>query len=600
MAALLSSGHAPGWLPAAERWLLVGLTVAVVAIPLTQMAARSLFDFGLMGAGALSQNLALWLGLMGAVAAAFRGRHLGIGEMLPPLAPAAERARRAVVALISTGISAWLTLAAMRFVLAETASTARIGGWLPIWIAELALPLGFLGVTLGHFARAGSRGAALLGVAGAGAVAHLLAGVGAGAVLPVLLLLVLAFALGAPVFVLIGGAALVLFTATGVPVAAVAVEAYRMATSPIIPAIPLFTLVGFLMTATRASERLVEVFLALFGWIPGGVAVASVLVCAFFASFTGSSGVLILALGGLLVPVLGRAGYDQRFCIGLVTSAGSTGLLLPPSLALILFAVVAQVSILDLFVASLLPAAIMILGVAAFAVWRGIGAGIRREFIEPARCLRALWIARWELATPVIALGGIFGGFTTLLEAAAVTVAYTLFVSVVVHREISLRRDLGPIVLASSTLIGGVFLVLATAMALTSFLVDAQVPDAAAAWTVAHIGSPFLFLLVLNVILLIAGCVMDVYSAIAVLTPLLLPIGAQFGIGPIHLAIVFLANLELGYLTPPVGLNLYLAAYRFERPLSEVIVNVLPILAVMLAFVLVVTYLPMFVAFPGF
>jgi tripartite ATP-independent transporter DctM subunit len=584
-----------------EQAVLLAITLAIVAIPLTQMAARALFDFGLMGSGALSQNLALWIGWLGAVAAALRGQHLGLGDVLGRVAPGLEPWRAPVIACVSAGVSAWLFIAAARFVVIELESPARIGDWLPIWVAELALPLGLGGVVASYFLANGrSRIAALLGLPAAALAAALVAGHGIAAALPLVVVLVLAFALGAPVFVLIGGAALALFTASGVPVAAVAVEAYRMATSPIIPAIPLFTLVGFLMTATRASERLVEVFLALFGWIPGGVAVASVLVCAFFASFTGSSGVLILALGGLLVPVLGRAGYDERFCIGLVTSAGSTGLLLPPSLALILFAVVAQVSILDLFVASLLPAAIMILGVAAFAVWRGVRAGIRREPFDTARCLRALWVARWELATPVIALGGIFGGFTTLLEAAAVTVAYTLAVSTVVHREISLRRDLGPIVLASSMLIGGVFLILATAMALTSFLVDAQVPDAAAAWAAAHIGSPFLFLLVLNVILLIAGCVMDVYSAIAVLTPLLLPIGAQFGIGPIHLAIVFLANLELGYLTPPVGLNLYLSAYRFERPLSEVIISILPILAVMLAFVLGVTYLPMFVPFPGF
>jgi tripartite ATP-independent transporter DctM subunit len=300
------------------------------------------------------------------------------------------------------------------------------------------------------------------------------------------------------------------------------------------------------------------------------------------------------------VPVLTKAGYAERFSIGLVTCAGSAGLLLPPSLALILFAVVAQISILDIFAASLLPAGIMILGIAAFAVWRGVRNGATRERFEPARAARALWVARWDLATPVIALGGIFGGFTTLLEAAALTVGYTLFVSTVIHRDIDPRRELGEIVLHSSTLIGGIFIILATAMALTSFLVDAQVPDLAAEWAVAHIGSPLLFLLGLNLILLIAGCVMDVFSAIAVLTPLLLPIGAQFGISPVHLGVIFLANLELGYLTPPVGMNLYLAAFRFDKPLGEVIVSVLPILGVMLVFVLAITYLPLVLPFPGF
>ena len=589
------------WLPGCERGLLLGVTLLIVAIPLAQMSARTLFDYGLIGAGALSQNLALWIGWLGAVAAAMRGRHLGLGDALQRLLPGLERGRTALVALVSAGVSAWLFVAAVEFVRFEMESEALIAGWLPIWVAELALPIGLFGVTASYFLTPGAnRIAALLGFPTAALAAYLVSGNGVGAALPALALLVLAFMLGAPIFVLIGGAALLLFTAIEVPTAAVAVEAYRMATSPIIPAIPLFTLVGFLMTASRASERLVEVFRALFGWVPGGVAFASVLVCAFFASFTGSSGVLILALGGLLVPVLTKAGYAERFSIGLVTCAGSAGLLLPPSLALILFAVVAQISILDIFAASLLPAGIMILGIAGFAVWRGVRNGASRERFEPARAARALWVARWELATPVIALGGIFGGFTTLLEAAALTVGYTLFVSTVIHRDIDPRRDLGEIVRQSSTLIGGVFIILATAMALTSFLVDAQVPDLAAKWAVAHIGSPLLFLLGLNVILLIAGCVMDVFSAIAVLTPLLLPIGAQFGISPVHLAIIFLANLELGYLTPPVGMNLYLAAFRFEKPLGEVIVSVLPILGVMLVFVLAITYLPLVLPFPGF
>ncbi|MFQ5566379.1 MAG: TRAP transporter large permease subunit, partial [Paracoccaceae bacterium] len=432
------------WLAGCERGLLLGVTLLIVAVPLAQMAARTLFGFDLIGAGALSQNLALWIGWLGAIAAAVRGQHLGFGDALQRLVPGLQRGRTALVALVSAGISAWLFLAAAEFVRIEMESEAEIGGWLPIWVAELALPIGLFGVTTSYFfTRGASRFAALLGFPAAALAAHLVGGNGVGTALPVLALLVLAFMLGAPIFVLIGGAALLLFAATDVPTAIVAAEAYRMATSPIIPAIPLFTLVGFLMTASRASERLVEVFRALFGWAPGGVAFASVLVCAFFASFTGSSGVVILALGGLLVPVLTRAGYAERFSIGLVTSAGSAGLLLPPSLALILFAVVAQISILDLFVASLLPAAIMIFGIAGFAVWRGIFNGATRERFEPARAVRAMWVARWELATPVIALGGIFLGFTTLLEAAALTVGYTLFVSTVIHREIDPRRELG-------------------------------------------------------------------------------------------------------------------------------------------------------------
>jgi len=502
--------------------------------------------------------------------------------------------------LISAAVSAWLFVAALDFVRFEMESALLIGDWLPIWVAELALPIGLLGIVVSYFMKPGiERIAAILGLPAGALVAYVVGDGGMAAALPVLLLLVLAFALGAPIYVLIGGGALVLFASADIPSAAAAVESYRIATSPIIPAIPLFTLVGFLMSAGGASERLVDVFRALFGWIPGGIAFASVLVCAFFASFTGSSGVLILALGGLLVPVLTRTGHAERFSIGLVTSAGSAGLLLPPSLALILIAVIARISILDLFVASLMPAGIMILAIAGFAVWRGTRAGIARDPFDGMRLVRALWGARWELATPLVALGSIFGGFATLLEAAALTVGYTLFVSTVVHREIDIRRELGDIVLRSSTLIGAIFIVLSTAMALTSFLVDAEIPAQIAAWAAENIGSPLVFLLALNVLLLIAGCIMDVFSAIAVLTPLLLPVGIHFGISPVHLAIIFLANLELGYLTPPIGMNLYLAAYRFERSIGQIILSVLPFLAVMLGAVLAVTYLPLVLQFPG-
>ncbi len=584
-----------------EISVLFAATLLVVAIPLAQMTTRTVFDFGLIGGGALSQHLAIWIGWIGAIAAAARGEHLGFGDALQRRIPGLRRSREALVAAVTTAVAAWMFAAAVEFVRSEMQSASLIGGWLPIWIAELAMPVGLFGVLACQFLAPGaSRIGASFGLVAAAMATQFLPGAGMGAATPAFALLLLAFVLGAPIFALIGGAALLLFAVSDVPTAAVAVEAHRMASSPIIPAIPMFTLVGFLMTASRASERLVEVFRALFGWAPGGVAFASVLICAFFASFTGSSGVLILALGGLVAPVLIAAGYTERFSIGLVTSAGSTGLLLPPSLALILFAVVAQVSILDLFVASLLPAAIMIIGVAAFAALRGIRLGVRREPFDPARAARALWIARWDLATPVIALGGIFGGFTTLLEAAALTVGYTLVVSLAIHRDIDPRRELKEIVLRSSTLIGGVFIILASAMALTSFLIDAQAPDKVASWSVAHIGSPLLFLLGLNLILLVAGCVMDVFSAIAVLTPLLLPVGAQFGVGPVHLAIIFLANLELGYLTPPVGMNLYIAAIRFGKPLGEVIRSVLPILFVMFGFVLAVTYLPLYLPFPGF
>jgi TRAP-type C4-dicarboxylate transport system permease large subunit len=347
-----------------------------------------------------------------------------------------------------------------------------------------------------------------------------------------------------------------------------------------LPAIPLFTLAGFVLTGSQAGVRLVRLFRALCAWLPGGMAVMTILVCAFFSSFAGASGVLILALGGLLLPALTSSGYPDRFSLGLVTGSGSTGLLLPPSLAVILFAVVAHVSILDMFIAGLLPALLMI----AFDA-REAGA--------------ALWGAKWELLIPVVALVGIFGGVTTFNEAAALTAVYTLFVEGIIHREIRPMRDLPRILTECAALVGGVFVILGVAMGLTNYLVDAQVPDQLAAWTEAHVSSRLLFLLALNLMLLLVGCLMDIFSAIAIVVPLLLPISRHFGIEPLHLGIIFIANLELGYLTPPVGMNLFLAAFRFDRPLPEIARSVLPILGILFVTVLAVTYLPLVIAFPG-
>jgi len=359
-----------------------------------------------------------------------------------------------------------------------------------------------------------------------------------------------------------------------------------------LPAIPLFTLAGFVLTGSQAGVRLVRLFRALCAWLPGGMAVMTILVCAFFSSFAGASGVLILALGGLLLPALTSSGYPDRFSLGLVTGSGSTGLLLPPSLAVILFAVVAHVSILDMFIAGLLPALLMIAAVSAYGMISGVRFGADRAAFDAREAGAALWGAKWELLIPVVALVGIFGGVTTFNEAAALTAVYTLFVEGIIHREIRPMRDLPRILTECAALVGGVFVILGVAMGLTNYLVDAQVPDQLAAWTEAHVSSRLLFLLALNLMLLLVGCLMDIFAATVVVVPLILPISAVFGIHPLHLGMIFLVNLELGYLTPPVGMNLFLAAYRFERPLVEVARSALPFLLVLLAVVMLVTYVP--------
>jgi len=583
-----------------EQSALTIATLCVIAIPATQFVGRAFFDVAIAGGTSLASHCTIWIGMIGAAAAARQDRHLGLADIAEKLPGFLRRPARPVASMTTMAVCTCLIAASARFVESSIGAPNLVGGIVPLWIMLLAFPIGFTLMALATAHRARFSWAALAGPPLAYLALEWVREAGPAATLPAMGALALAFVLGAPIFVGIGGAAILLFAADGIPIAGVALEGYRLASSPIVPAIPLFTLVGFLMTESRASERLVAVFRALFGWLPGGVAIATVMVCAFFASFTGSSGVLILALGGLLGPVLISGGYRSSFAIGLIASAGSTGLLLPPSLALILFAVVAQVSILDIFVASLAPAAIMILGLAAFAVWTGARGDRRLERFNPAVAARALWAAKWEMATPIVALGGVFGGFMTLFEAAAATVVYVLFVLVIVRREISARHALAGVIMRSSVLVGGVFAILVVSMALTGYLIDAQVPDALSAWAAEHIQSPLLFLLCLNIALLIAGCLIDVFSAIAVLTPLIMPLAERFGISPIHIGIVFLANLELGYLTPPVGMNLYLAAFRFEKPLAEVIASVLPFAAAMLGLVLALTYLPLIVPLPGF
>ncbi len=397
---------------------------------------------------------------------------------------------------------------------------------------------------------------------------------------------------GAPIFVVLGGVALLLFFADAVPVASIPVETYRIVVSPSLPTIPLFTLTGYILAEGGASRRLVRLFRALFGWMPGGLAIAATLVCAFFTTFTGASGVTILALGGLLLPVLIKNGYPERFSVGLLTATGSLGLLFPPSLAVILYGVVAHVPIQDLFKAGIVPGFLLVAAISIFVVREGLRSKVPRPAFDVWEMATAVWESKWEILLPVVALVAIFGGFCTLIEAAAITVVYALVVETVIHRELHITRDLPRVLLQCITLIGGVFVILGVAMGLTNYLVDAEVPMKAAEWVQAHIHSRVLFLLVLNLFLLIVGALMDIFSAIVVVVPLILPIGQAFGIHPLHLGMIFLANLELGYLTPPVGMNLFLASYRFDKPLVQVYRHAIPFFLVLLLVVLLITYIP--------
>jgi C4-dicarboxylate transporter, DctM subunit len=416
---------------------------------------------------------------------------------------------------------------------------------------------------------------------------------------PAMFVLLIAVVLGAPIFTALGGTALIMLWSAGEPVSPVLLKHYQLTVNPMLPSLPLFTLAGYFLAEGGAAKRLVRLFQAWFGSLRGGPAIMTTLVCAFFTSFTGASGATILALGGVLMPVLISARYSERSSLGLLTGAGSLGMLFPPCLPPILYAIVASsgnqvnISIKDIFLGGFLPGVLLVVLTALWGVRLGARAGeaSRTPFVAH-EAWAATWAAKWELLVPVVALTSLFTGFATPVEAAAITAFYTFILNVVIQRDMKLFRDVPRVMTECGLLMGGVLLIIGVALGFTYFLVDAQIPDQAVEWATGAIKSKWLFLLLLNVILLAIGGLVEIYAAIVVVVPLLVPIGIAFGIDPVHLGIIFLANMELGFLAPPVGINLLLSSYRFNKPMLEVTRASLPMLAVMVIGVLLITYVP--------
>ncbi len=571
--------------------------VALLVMVLLPIAAMVMRPYGgITGAISLVQILTLWVGFLGAAIAARDGKLLALasGTFMPE---GRVKATADLLAAIATAaVGGLLTWGAVELVTGsiELGGDAAMG--IPEWTAQLALPISMALVTLRIIWRSNThfigRIAAATGLLAAWYVwrtPEVLAGQSA---TPWLIGLAVAALLGAPIFVLLGGAAVVLWLTDSIPPLAVMLETYNLGVSATLPAIPLFTLAGFLLAEGRSSERLLRVFRAWFGWIPGGTAVVCAFLCSFFTVFTGGSGVTILALGGLLYPALIKEGYRERFSLGMLTASGSLGLLLPPALPLIVYGVVAEQPIENMFIGGILPGILLTTMLALWGIREGYVSGSRRTTFTLGEGLASAWEAKWELSMPVVVLVSIFSGLATTIESAAITAFYAFVVQTMIHRDVKFGLPLLKVLTECITIVGGVMIILGVAVGLTSYMIATSVPDQLIELMKQYVSSKIVFLLLLNLFLLVVGCLIDIFSATIVVVPLIVPLGVAFGVDPVHLGIIFIANLELGYLTPPVGLNLFLSSYRFKKPVLEVARASLPMLAIMGIGVVVITYVP--------
>lgn len=540
----------------------------------------------------------LIVGVIGAAIAARENRLLSLATStaLPKGWP------RTVAHIVSAGVGGavgiFLCVASIQWFRDTRAGSSEIAYGIQAWMMQLSLVVGFILITLGVLYHGAPQWklkwiAPLIAVAIALFYAY-------APIEPIrfqtisLVVLLVAALLGAPIFVILGGSTLILLWAAEWPVSSIPLDHYSLTTNEALPTIPLFTLAGYFLAEGGASKRLVRVFTELFGSIRGGPAIVTALLCAFFTSFTGASGVTILALGGVLMPILLAAGYRERAALGLLTGAGSLGMLFPPCLPLILYAIISKVRIEDIFLGAILPGLLLVVMTAILGIWMGPRTSVseeRKRFdFDEAR--RAMWAAKWELLIPVVAIVTLFAGIATPVEASAITAFYAFLTQTLFQRDLSLRKNVPHVLVECGLVIGGVLLILGLAQGFTNYLITAEVPTRAIAWLTASVESPYVFLLILNLFLVVVGGLMDIYPAIVVVAPLIVPIGQAFNIDPIHLGVVFLANLEMGFLMPPLGINLLLSSYRFKKPIPEVYRAILPVLAVQFVGVLLITYVP--------
>lgn len=579
-----------------EKGALVAAFLLAIVLPLVDTFGRPLGGLHVPGSASYMEQITLWLAFLGGLLAVREGKHLTLSTVeLFPEGSRRRRVARVFTYAVAAAVTAVLAYGSFKVVLADRQQGQLLPIGLPVWVSECVMPLAFALMAVRFVVRASPRARGrLIAVAAVLSVFALGQAVRPAGVTVWLLaaVIVLAVLLGAPVFVAMAGGAMLLFFAGGTPVSAAPAEIYRLIGSPTLPAIPLLTACGYVLAESRAAHRLVRFFRALSGWMTGGTAVLVAGVCALFTSFTGGSGITIIALGGLVYPILREDGYPEGFSLGLVTAAGSLGLLFPPSLPVILYSVVANVPADLLYLGGLLPGLLLVVLVAGYGMVTGRRANTATTAFSWREVALASWAAKWELSIPVLVIALFASGFASLVEASAAAAAFAIVVECFITRDIHIVRDLPRVLLNGGALVGGVLILLSSAMGLTSYLVDAQVPDQLLTIVKTHVHSQVVFLLVLNVMLLVLGSVLEIYSAIVVLAPLVVPLGLAFGVHPVHLAVIFLANLELGFLFPPVGLNLFLSASRFGTPITRLYRHVVPFLIIRGAGVLLITYVP--------
>jgi C4-dicarboxylate transporter DctM subunit len=597
------------------------------------------------------QNGTLWIGFLGAILATAGGKHLGLSTTNFMAHGRWRTAFETFSHAIQLLVLLFLTYASARMVAADRGggSGELLPGGIKPWIVEMIIPLAFAMMAVRVVVRATNPLLSLYGPHGAPSPVLLSAAppltraqrirrivlcsaVAVAAVIALyigmrydgsdrmqaligklvdgdrmrktvrilsLLGMTLAFLVGTPVFVVMAGLAMGLFFASDTPIASLPTETYRLVANPSLPAIPLLTIAGYVLASGNSSKRLVRAYKSVFGWMPGGLAVMVVFVCALFTTFTGASGVTILALGGLVYPMLVRDKYPKGFSLGLVTAAGSLGLLFPPSLPVILYSVTASapgsaapVGVEQMYIGGLLPGLFLVVLVSLYGIQQGVKNKSPRQPFQRTEVLRALWSAKWDLVLPVLVIAAFASGVATVVEAAAIGAAYGLLVEIFVYRDVHPFYGLPGVLVHAAALVGAVVVLLGVALGLTNYLVLTEVPTKLVDWVQIHIHSQWVFLLVLNVMLLVLGSVLEIYSAIVVLVPLVAPLGVAFNVHPVHLGVIFLSNLELGFLCPPMGLNLFLSATRFQKPLPLLYRQALPFLLIMSVGVLIITYVP--------